>query len=326
MTYPGGKGGSGVAQTLINLMPPHNVYVEAFLGSGAVLRAKRPASTTIGIDVSRVALDLTMSAIGDLAADGDGRSRWPASPVLAIPPAGSSGAAISDRASLPAASRSSSPVPTTAAGIARTDDRRRRRSPFSTLLDPVSPESAMSPDQRPSPLSTSDEASSWILSPNLTLLQVDAAKWLRLNARMLDSKALVYCDPPYVRGSRRSERDLYEFEMTDDQHEELLDVLLKLRCMVILSGYASALYSKRLGDWNEITFTTTVRSGALATEHVWFNYPKPVELHDYRYLGKNFRERERIKRKVRRWKDRLGRMPELEKQALLWAMSSVPSR
>ena len=60
---------------------------------------------------------------------------------------------------------------------------------------------------------------------------------------------------------------------------------------------------------------------AVATEYVWFNYPRPVELHDYRYLGKGFRERERIKRKMKRWKLRLEKMPELERQALLWAMN-----
>ena len=38
-------------QSLINLMPPHEVYIEPFLGSGAVLRRKRPAAcSNVGID------------------------------------------------------------------------------------------------------------------------------------------------------------------------------------------------------------------------------------------------------------------------------------
>ncbi|MBS0352463.1 MAG: DNA adenine methylase, partial [Proteobacteria bacterium] len=48
MSYPGGKG--KCYQRLINLMPPHETYIETHLGSGAVLRNKRPAKTTIGID------------------------------------------------------------------------------------------------------------------------------------------------------------------------------------------------------------------------------------------------------------------------------------
>ena len=41
MTYPGGKNGAGIYQRIINHMPPHKTYIEAFLGSGAVLRNKR---------------------------------------------------------------------------------------------------------------------------------------------------------------------------------------------------------------------------------------------------------------------------------------------
>lgn len=49
MRYPGGKGKT--FQHVINLMPPHRVYIETHLGGGAVMRHKRPASHSIGIDV-----------------------------------------------------------------------------------------------------------------------------------------------------------------------------------------------------------------------------------------------------------------------------------
>lgn len=49
-SYTGGKGGQGIYQAIINQMPPHRVYVEAFLGNGSVLRHKRPAAGTIGIE------------------------------------------------------------------------------------------------------------------------------------------------------------------------------------------------------------------------------------------------------------------------------------
>jgi hypothetical protein len=61
----------------------------------------------------------------------------------------------------------------------------------------------------------------------------------------------------------------------------------------------------------------------MAEEWVWMNYPPPVELHDYRYLGATFRERERVKRKSKRWTARLKSMPVLERQALLFAIESV---
>ena len=51
MTYPGGKAGAGVYQRIINQIPPHDVYVEPFLGDGALLRRKRPAGRNIGIEL-----------------------------------------------------------------------------------------------------------------------------------------------------------------------------------------------------------------------------------------------------------------------------------
>jgi len=49
MRYPGGKGRS--YQYLLNLMPPHQTYIETHLGGGAVMRHKRPAQRQIGIDI-----------------------------------------------------------------------------------------------------------------------------------------------------------------------------------------------------------------------------------------------------------------------------------
>ena len=49
MRYPGGKG--KIYQRVINLMPPHRIYVESHLGGGAVLRHKQPALLNIGIDI-----------------------------------------------------------------------------------------------------------------------------------------------------------------------------------------------------------------------------------------------------------------------------------
>lgn len=46
LNYPGGKGGAGVYQTIINQIPPHEVYVEPFAGGAAVFRHKRLASRT----------------------------------------------------------------------------------------------------------------------------------------------------------------------------------------------------------------------------------------------------------------------------------------
>lgn len=53
MQYNGGKNGSGVYQRLICMIPPHRVFVEMFLGSGAILRRKRPAALSYAYELDR---------------------------------------------------------------------------------------------------------------------------------------------------------------------------------------------------------------------------------------------------------------------------------
>lgn len=56
MPYPGGKHGPGVYQQIINQLPPHRVYIEPFLGGGAVLLKKAPAIVNVGIDADAAAV------------------------------------------------------------------------------------------------------------------------------------------------------------------------------------------------------------------------------------------------------------------------------
>lgn len=55
--YNGGKGAAGVVQTIINQIPPHQTYIEAFVGGGAVFRAKAPAASSILLDLDRAVVD-----------------------------------------------------------------------------------------------------------------------------------------------------------------------------------------------------------------------------------------------------------------------------
>lgn len=64
MRYPGGKG--KCYQRLISLMPPHTTYIESHLGGGAVLRNKRPAQISIGIDADARVIDRWQREHSDL--------------------------------------------------------------------------------------------------------------------------------------------------------------------------------------------------------------------------------------------------------------------
>lgn len=133
---------------------------------------------------------------------------------------------------------------------------------------------------------------------------------------------LVYCDPPYLH-STRSRRRLYQYEMYDEDHDRLLEAIRRAKARVMISGYWSEKYADALYDWSFLEFHTTNRAGQRTRECVWSNFAEPIALHDYRYLGEGFRERERIKRKKRRWVERLAHMPLLEMRALLDALDQV---
>jgi len=271
MTFPGGKAGAGVYQTIINLMPPHQVYIEPFLGGGAIMRLKRPAALNIGVDLDPAVVEGWRN---NLVAT-------PKVPMVArIDGPGDGGSALGG-----------------------SGERRRRRSPEPAILDVADPI-----------VEAGDVRS------HFRFLQGDGIAFLRAYA--FACKELVYCDPPYLM-STRSGRRLYRFEMTPVHHRHLLRVLQDLPCRVMISGYWSPLYAETLKDWQSVTFQAMTRGRHPATEWLWFNFEPPVALHDYQYLGRTFRERERIHRKQRRWCARLAHMPLLERQALLSAVRAA---
>lgn len=132
---------------------------------------------------------------------------------------------------------------------------------------------------------------------------------------------LIYCDPPYPASARRNARDLYTYEMSQAQHVELLRLLRGLPCMVQISSYYNELYAATLSDWRLVTFKARTR-GCTMVEHLWMNYSEPEALHDFRFLGIDYRERERIARKTKRWVQRIHALPAIERLALLSAMSA----
>ena len=130
------------------------------------------------------------------------------------------------------------------------------------------------------------------------------------------NNSVIYCDPPYPMSSRSSKRKLYEFEMSDQQHVELLNNLKKQTCDVLISTYRNEIYREMLKDWRLVTFPSMTRNG-LKTEYLYCNFPEPKELHDYSYIGKDFREREKISRKLNRRIRSFKNLPKIEQNAFL---------
>lgn len=198
MGYPGGK--SKTFHHVINHIPPHKVYIEPFLGSAAVMKAKRPATRDIGIEL---------------------------------------------------------------------DPRVHRQLKLEL--------------------------------PRAEILLGDGIDYLgRFN---FDGTEVVYCDPPYVPTTRRQKR-VYRFDLSEAAHERFLTTVLAANARVLISGYDNDLYRDALEGWNTHAYQAKTHTG-LRTELLWYNFKRPAELHDYRYLGANYRERQNTRRRLQRLKSRL---------------------
>lgn len=134
----------------------------------------------------------------------------------------------------------------------------------------------------------------------------------------------VYVDPPYWPESRISQRQVYRYDYSPDEHIRLLRILLGLPCKVMISGYDNAVYSRMLSSWTHRTFSGTSHVGR-REESVWLNY-QPGALHDARYLGDTFRQRQCIKRKRQRWVARFEREPVALQEAVLKDLQAAFAR
>jgi site-specific DNA-adenine methylase len=133
-------------------------------------------------------------------------------------------------------------------------------------------------------------------------------------------RELVYCDPPYLHHTRTSGRR-YRFDYEEQDHVELLELLERLPCSVMLSGYPSGLYDELLPDWRTLELQV-MNQGGVRTEKLWFNFT-PDRVHWPQYAGKNFTDRQRIKRKAENWAKRYQTLPPAERLAVLSAMMAV---
>ena len=133
-------------------------------------------------------------------------------------------------------------------------------------------------------------------------------------------RELIYSDPPYLHHTRSSGRR-YRFDYEEQDHIELLTLLKRLPCNIILSGYPSALYEELLLNWRSLELQVMNQAG-VRTEKLWFNFV-PDRVYWPSYAGKNFTDRQRIKRKAGNWGKQYRAMPPAERLAVLSAIMAV---
>ena len=141
-----------------------------------------------------------------------------------------------------------------------------------------------------------------------------------LSEYAFDGTELVYSDPPYLHGARKSSRR-YRFDYEDADHEALLALLKGLPCAAMVSGYPSSLYDARLTGWRSVALQVMNQAGVV-TEKVWFNFA-PDRVHWASLAGRNFTHRQSVKRKAASWARRYAAMPPAERLAVLAAMMAV---
>lgn len=100
--------------------------------------------------------------------------------------------------------------------------------------------------------------------------QIENTDAITLIDRYNDEKTLIYCDPPYLQSIRK--RNMYEYEMSDMDHLELITALKNSSSKIILSGYENDLYDFYLRDWNKDSIKTTAQMGKKRTETIWMNF------------------------------------------------------
>lgn len=123
----------------------------------------------------------------------------------------------------------------------------------------------------------------------LLRVQIENEPALSVIRRYDSPETFFYCDPPYPHDAR-SDTNAYRYEMSNDEHRKLAQVLHNAKGKVALSGYHSPLMDELYRDWNRVeaapkkAHSTNTRSDNTKqdrTEVLWINYNLPKEIEEW---------------------------------------------
>ncbi|RLF31666.1 MAG: DNA adenine methylase, partial [Thermoplasmata archaeon] len=111
------------------------------------------------------------------------------------------------------------------------------------------------------------------IAQRLLRVQIENDDATNVIKRYDSEETLFYCDPPYPHESR-GDNSAYRYEMTDEEHEELAEILHSVKGKVALSGYHCDLLDTLYKDWNciEAPEKTIHSVKAKRREVLWTNY------------------------------------------------------
>jgi DNA polymerase-1 len=260
LKWHGGK--QPLAKKILGLIPPHTHYVEPYAGGLAVLLAKDPEG------ISEVVNDLDGSLTNFWRTlQGPESFGYFRRAVEAVP--------VSEQEWSDATARLTDPDPVAraVAFFIRCRQSLAGRMKGFTALSRARTRNGMN-----------EQASAW-----LSAVEGLPAVHARLRRVVIRNKpalevikaedapgTLFYCDPPYLQSTRRSP-EVYAHEMSEADHRELLRVLRSVKGKVMLSGYRSELYDRKLAGWNRHDFKVANQAAhgprkREMTECVWCNF------------------------------------------------------
>jgi DNA adenine methylase len=270
--YHGGKW--KLAPWIISHFPPHRIYVEPYGGAGSVLLQK-PRS------YAEIYNDLEGEIVNLFRVLRDRKSARELERFLRLTPF----AREEFEAAYPDKVRTGSSSDRVASLNTRIERARRLivrgyQGFSSAAINPRHHTGFRSSSHR----SGTTPASDWAHFPNSLALITERLQGVCVERQpasrvMLahDSpRTLHYVDPPYLLTTRKvHQRSAYQHEMSDRQHSNLANLLVELKGMVVVSGYASDLYDCSLfSGWMRIEnkVHAGVRQGQSArTEVLWLN-------------------------------------------------------
>ncbi len=214
-----------LAPRVIELLPPHRVYVEVFGGTGAVLLAKEPSPVEVFNDINqgctnfyRVLRDQSDELVRRLALTPFSRQEYEDAKV---------GWRNTDdpiekaRQWFLVAGTSFSGKWGQGFSIS-TRERRGMAEPVSAWLSRI--------DRLPA------------VHERLKKVIIECANFSVIITRFDHEEACFYIDPPYVRDTRVAPQ-AYQHEFSNDDHEELVRRLLAIQGSAVVSGYDHPIYT-----------------------------------------------------------------------------------
>lgn len=108
------------------------------------------------------------------------------------------------------------------------------------------------------------------------IVQIENKPALELIKRHNTSNTLIYADPPYVLSSRKNKK-IYKFEMSDEDHHELITALINHKGPVVISNYDNDLYNGLLSGWFRAEKHVQAESGTFRNEIIWCNFEPDIQ-------------------------------------------------